>query len=308
MGPLFGTYLYQSLERMTFLLTGLSFALFTIVLMVQYTKDQTDRSSSRSKQPVRLADCVRMIRRDDALFYYVLGGILFFSIYAQLEASLPIYLSKSLGSQQLFPVLLTLNASIVICFQSFVSKWAENKSPLSCIVLSSFLFFFGYASFAFRLQPCFYIGIILLTFGEILVFPIINKLIDQLADDRFRGTYYGAGNLAQVGLFLGPLAGGWIQEYMNGADMWWIIAVASLYMIWFYAMGYRKYMKRYEVGVMDIIYRMLRDLKLLPLLKGTFKAIPFVSFLLALLIWLFHEYQISQYLIESGTPIIRSSF
>jgi hypothetical protein len=115
-------------------------------------------------------------------------------------------------------------------------------------------------------------------------------MIDQLSNDRFRGAYYGAANLAQIGLSWGPLVGSWLYNQVGAPVMWWIIALIALHIIWFYAIGYRKYMKKQGIGVMLIIYKVLNDLNLTPIIKFSFKIIPLISILTGLLFWATQHY------------------
>lgn len=243
---------------------------------------------------VNLPDCFRVIGRDTALGYYILGCMLFYAVYSQMETSLPIYLSKEFSNgSTTFSILLTINAMIVILFQNFISNWSENKNPLSGIILGCIVFSAGYVTFSIGgYSSIFITGVVFVTLGEMLIFPLTNQMIDQLTDRRFRGTYYGAANLAQAGLFLGPLFGGWLLKHVGASEMWWIIAFMGLHIIWFYSLGYRKYTKNQGVAIAEIVYQVLLDLRLTTLIKFLFKIIPLVSILAVLTFLAFRYYDL----------------
>ncbi|MCY8225550.1 hypothetical protein [Bacillus haynesii] len=52
------------------------------------------------------------------------------------------------------------------------------------------------------------LSMFVLTIGEILCFPSMNVLLDELAPDHMKGAYYGMQNLYNIGEFLGPWLGG----------------------------------------------------------------------------------------------------
>lgn len=284
-GPLLGTYLYEWVGIYTFFFTGIAFALYTLLLIVTLRNYQQQTRWSRPKESTRFSSFVRVLARDRSLGYYIMGSLLFYIVYSQMETNLPIYLYSLLSNgENVYPLLIAINALMVILLQGLVASWAENKNPLSSVILGCFIFALGYASFAIGKHASFFIiGIVLFTFGEMLIFPITNKMIDQLADDRYRGAYYGIGNLAQAGLFLGPMIGGWMFKQVGAPLTWWVIVIISLHIIWFYAMGYRRYRQKSGVGIAQIVYRVLYDLRLASLIKFSYKMIPLISFLLGIL-------------------------
>ncbi|SEM67576.1 MDR family MFS transporter [Lihuaxuella thermophila] len=293
-GPLLGAYLFYWIGILSFLFTGIVLAVYTYLLIRKLAKYRREIKQTGAAAQVNLPDCFRVIGRDRALGYYILGCLLFYAIYSHLETTLPIFLSKELSNgSTLFSLLLTVNALIVILFQSMVSNWLENKNPLSGIILGCMIFSLGYVTFAMGESPAIFVtGIIFVTLGEMVIFPLTNQMIDQLTDQRFRGTYYGAVNLAQAGLFLGPLFGGWMLKHVGASELWWITAFIGLHIIWFYSLGYRKYTKNHGVAIVEIVYRVLLDLRLTTLIKFVFKITPLVSILAILTFLAFRYYDV----------------
>ena len=291
-GPLLGTFLFQSIGPYTFVLTGLLYALYSLMQIGFLLKYKEKIRHSRDEGKVQLSECLHLMRKDQTLGYYIIGSMIFYGIYAQLETSLPMFLTNEIvNGERIYSFLLMINAAIVILFQPFITNWAEQRNPLSSILLGVLLFSAGYASLSLGDRELIFIsGTILFTFGEIFIFPVSSQMIDQLSNDRFRGAYYGAANLAQIGLSWGPLVGSWLYNQVGAPVMWWIIALIALHIIWFYAVGYRKYMKKQGIGVMLIIYKVLNDLKLTPILKFSFKIIPIISILTGLLFWATQQY------------------
>jgi len=293
-GPLLGTYLYQWVGIYTFLFTGIAFTFYTYLMIMKLRNYKPKAKWARPKESTRFFDCIRVIGRDQSLAYYIMGSLLFYIVYSQMETNLPIYLYSTLSNgENVYPLLIAINAMMVILLQGMVSGWAENKNPLSSVILGCIVFSLGYAAFAIAKQTSFFIiGIVLFTFGEMLIFPITSMMIDQLADDRYRGAYYGTGNLAQAGLFLGPLFGGWLLKHLGAPITWWIIVIVSLHIVWFYAIGYRRYRQKSGVGIAQIVYRVLYDLRLASLIKFSFKVFPLISLLIGMIFIASHYFGI----------------
>ncbi|SEN71904.1 MDR family MFS transporter [Lihuaxuella thermophila] len=290
LGPLLGAVLFPVAGIQTFFYTGIAFLAYTVILILQFIRYDKQIQMCQPKGKVRLRDCVSVILKDRALAYFVSGGILFFAVYAQIESNLPLHLSKELESgKTLFPFLLAMNAVLVILLQGFAANWAQKKNILSSLLLGSLLFSAGFSAFAVGGNELSYVlGIILLTLGEILVFPVSNRFIDQLADERLRGTYYGAFNFSQIGLFIGPILGGWLLKITSGEMMWWIMTIISLHIIWFFAVGYRKYAERLGIGILQIIQRIFYDLHLAPVIRFTLKMIPVASLTCGFVFGIYH--------------------
>jgi MFS family permease len=67
-------------------------------------------------------------------------------------------------------------------------------------------------------------SMIVLTIGEILVFPAGSVLLDQLAPEGMRGTYFGASGFRSLGHFIGPWFGGWLLQGWGGQVLFVTIA------------------------------------------------------------------------------------
>lgn len=287
-GPVIGSYLYYLVSTQVFLYTGAVYAVYLFFLFRISSKYRRD-TGRRDGERIRFSQCLGVIRRDQALGCFVLAGILFFTVYAQIDSSLPIFLAQ-LEKSQLYPALLAINAGIVVLFQYFVSRWTEKKSILTSLLVGCCFVILGFFSFAAGEEhSAFITGIILITFGEILIFPVSSLFIDRLADDRMRGIYYGANQFSQMGLFLGPLVGGWLLDAVGGRNLWWLMVLATLYIIWFYALGYRKYAQKKGYNIVDVIRRVLLDLHMVSLLKSAIKFVPVLS-LIALSILLSYRF------------------
>ncbi|MBH8590904.1 endolytic transglycosylase MltG [Paenactinomyces guangxiensis] len=290
LGPLLGTVLYPLLGIKTFFFTGVAFFIYSLVLVGQFSRYSHQIKAAEPEAKVSVLECVNVLRKDTSLTYCVLGGALFFAIFAQLEASLPLHLSDDLeNGATLYPFLLALNALMVILLQGIVSSWAEHKNVLSSLIIGCLLFALGYMAFSLGGNSSSYIlGIIVLTIGEMIIFPVSNQFIDNLADERLRGTYYGAYNFSQIGLFLGPVFGGWLLKGMGGTVMWWIMAALSLHMIWFFAIGYRRYAKKNGIGILQIVQQIFTDLHLTRLVKFSIKMIPLISLITGVSLYFYY--------------------
>ncbi|EHS58692.1 MFS transporter, partial [Paenibacillus sp. Aloe-11] len=58
----------------------------------------------------------------------------------------------------------------------------------------------------------FILDMVLFTIGEVLLFTMLDVLIDQIADAQYKGTYFGTIGFNNLGSVLAPLFGGWLLD------------------------------------------------------------------------------------------------
>lgn len=86
----------------------------------------------------------------------------------------------------------------------------------------------------------FIISMVLLTIGEIFLFPSTSVFIDQIAKEELRGTYFGAAQFRSIGNSVGPVMGGWILNQWNGHWLFWMMAFIVTVSIYFFLAGSRR--------------------------------------------------------------------
>ena len=102
------------------------------------------------------------------------------------------------------------------------------------------LFSLGYLGFALSHGwVTFIISMLIITLGEIFIFPMGGVIIDRLAPDELRGTYFGANGFRSIGFFVGPWFGGLILESFSGSTLFFITTVIVACSIFMYTIGYR---------------------------------------------------------------------
>ncbi|WP_246258618.1 MDR family MFS transporter [Kroppenstedtia pulmonis] len=242
-GPLVGAYLAIVSAGLTFLITGAVYLLYGMVLLVMMKRLGREIGSTPPKERVRLMDALQVVRKDTALGFFILAGILEHIGYSQVESSLPLHLKELFGGENvLYPFLLALNAGTVILFQIVITRWSEKRSILSNMILGSLMFALGLICWGIGGHWGWFVtGMIILTIGEILIFPTSSLFIDRLAPEGMRGTYFGASGFRSIGFFIGPFLGGWLLDVIGGSSLYFLLAGVVACSIVFYWLGQRSY-------------------------------------------------------------------
>ncbi|RTE10066.1 MDR family MFS transporter [Paenibacillus whitsoniae] len=244
-GPLLGAFFATMNGALPFLLTGITYFVYAVTLYMLLIKFGIKQIEGEKKATVTFRSAWGVIRKDVTFRYYIIGGIIGAIGYSQVMVTLSQYLERDFANGvQTFAVLMSVNAIAVIALQIPLGRWAEKYSPLTAVVVGNMMFALGDVGFAFS-HSLIWLGLsmVVFTFGEILNYPAGNMLIDQLAPEHMRGTYYGAQTLNNLGHFLGPWLGGFLLVAYGGKSLFLIMTILTLSGSFFYYLGTKRQRK-----------------------------------------------------------------
>lgn len=240
-GPLLGAYFASFGAWLPFLITAFIYLIYTLVLFALLHKFGISRIEGEQRSGVTLRSAWRVVAGDRVFRYYVAGGIVAAIGYSQMTVTLPQYVEQSTANGTvLFAWLMSLNAVTVVLLQVPLSRWAEKREPLTAIIAGAVMFALGDIGYALSASAIgFMLAMFLFTIGEIFNYPAANVLIDRLAPEGMRGTYFGAQTLSGAGHFTGPLIGGYLLGQWGGGPLFMTMAAITLAGLIFYWKGYR---------------------------------------------------------------------
>ncbi|WP_127510430.1 MDR family MFS transporter [Paenibacillus humicus] len=241
-GPLLGVYLGVGSGPLPFLVTGLIYLLYGLVLFAMMNAFGIKDIEGAKKERATIGSAWHAVRRDRVLQLYIAGAVLVGIGYSQHAVTLSQHLQGNFEQgAQIFGWLLTSNAMTVILLQLPLSKLAEKFSTIASIHAGNALFAVGLVGFGLSPNvPLLFVSMILFTIGEILNYPAASMLVDRLAPEHLRGAYFGAQTFGNFGAFLGPLLGGWLIDTTTGAAAFSLIAAILLCSSFFYGSGGRQ--------------------------------------------------------------------
>lgn len=244
-GPLLGAYLAVVSAKSAFMVTGIMYFIYLLIFAGMMKKYNVGNPVSKGAANVTIASSLRIIGKDKALLYLVLGSIIINFGYSQIESNVPQYLESSLANGVfVYSVMLSINAVMVVILQMPLSHFAERFKTMQVMMAGAVFLSIGMLTFGF--VSGWYTGILAILFvtiGEILIFPSSSYLVDQLATDELRGTYFGAAQFRKLGHFIGPIVGGFLLKEAGGIVLFPVIAIAVLGSILFFVQGNKVFMK-----------------------------------------------------------------
>ncbi|GAM16118.1 MDR family MFS transporter [Mesobacillus selenatarsenatis] len=244
-GPLLGAYLAVVSAKSAFMVTGIMYFIYLLILALMMKKYNLGNPASENASKVTIANSLKIIGKDKALRYLILGTIIINFGYSQMESNVPQYLESTIANGVfVYSVMLSINAVMVVLLQMPISHYAERFKTMQVMMAGAVFLSVGMLSFGF--VTGWYTGIlaiVFITIGEILIFPSSSYLVDQLATDELRGTYFGAAQFRRIGHFLGPIAGGYILSEAGGTVLFSFIALVVLGSILFFIQGNKIFIK-----------------------------------------------------------------
>ncbi len=166
---------------------------------------------------LNISSILSTVKGDSSLKYLILGGSVFLLGYCQIETTLAMTLQMLFDNGlQVYSTLHLINSIMIVFAQApvqfMVRSWPTRWILCSGSILAACgLVGFGLASTFSGMVA----SMVLLTLGEILVFPNMMIALDRLAPPGLKGSYFGASSLCQSGYIFGPLLGGFIYEKFN---------------------------------------------------------------------------------------------
>ncbi|MBW5445500.1 MFS transporter [Cohnella sp. CFH 77786] len=245
-GPLLGAWLGMGEGAVPFVVTGFIYLLYGIVLYVLLLSFGIKQIEGPPKEKITLSSAWQVVRRDTCLKMFLLGAIFVGVGYCQMTVTLSQVVEANFeGGVRLFAALISVNAVTVILLQIPISRWAEKRSPLLAIHVGNVLFAAGLLGFGFS-KDWFGLAVamVVFTLGEILNYPAGSVLLDRLAPEGMRGTYFGAQTFGNLGQFIGPWVGGYLLGAYNGTVMFTVMALVVLGASVFYGAGTREFAAR----------------------------------------------------------------
>ena len=175
------------------------------------------------------------VTKDAVFMAFMLASILMVMVYTQMNSTLSVFLRDVHGvSASGFGYILSLNAGMVVLFQFWVTRKIGKKPPMLVMAVGTGFYLVGFLMYGFVSQyVLFLLAMVIITIGEMLVVPVSNSVVANLAPAAMRGRYMAVSGFSYIIPFaIGPLAAGYIMDQYDPNWVWYgcgiLAAVAVL--------------------------------------------------------------------------------
>jgi MFS family permease len=149
--------------------------------------------------------------------------------------TLPIAAATDLGvSTDTWGLLFSLNGLLIVIFQLRVATAAERRSKPLMMAVGALFYGAGYAIVALTTAATaaaiagLAAVIVVVTIGEMLLYPLEASFVSDLAPVAVRGRYQGIAYAAgSLGTALAPPITGWVLDQAPGPALWLLTSAAA---------------------------------------------------------------------------------
>ncbi|GGU94961.1 MFS transporter [Actinomadura cremea] len=151
----------------------------------------------------------RQVAADRRFMLVVLGLFLTAVTYIQGSAALPLFVTGSGHSEQMYAMLLTVNGAIVIVFEVLLSKWTQRLPIGLPMTIGMAVLGIGHLIYTGPTPVAILVlATVVWTFGEVIAAPSMMAYPGLVAPPALRARYIAAATVPQqAGYALGPIIG-----------------------------------------------------------------------------------------------------
>ncbi len=168
----------------------------------------------------------------DRLFVFFTSALTLTTIGSSMVfVLLSVYAKEQFGiPESQYGFLMAANAGLVVLFQVWVTGIAKRFSIYRVLTLGALLYALGVGINAFGSNFWgFFIAIVVMTCGEMLLIPTATTLVANLAPADMRGRYMSVYNLTWgIATGIGPLIGGFLNDQIAPVAIWYGGALIGL--------------------------------------------------------------------------------
>ncbi|MDZ5472594.1 MFS transporter [Bacillus sp. 31A1R] len=226
LGGLVASYSFQ----LIFLANALMYIIFLLIAVFGYRTIQARPAKQTSF--IQEKGIVKDHTKLYALLILCLGYLLCWVGYVQWQSTIAAYTQQINISLTQYSILWTINGAIIVLGQPFMNVIVKAfKSLKSQIIVGMVIFIGSFIVAASAKQfAAFITAMVILTIGEMLIWPAVPTIADQLAPKGREGFYQGIVNsTATGGRMIGPLLGGFLVD-IYGMSMLFLVLI-SLFVI-----------------------------------------------------------------------------
>ncbi|ATP39876.1 MFS transporter [Solibacillus sp. R5-41] len=228
LGPLLGVWVSSmSSASVPFMITGIMYGIYGVFLFIVLNRYEMKQQKLAAGH--RIGAIIGAVRKDQKLLYFIAGGILITFGYAQFDSTLPQLIDMKVeDGVKLFSYVIVANSITVLALQLPLTIMIEKMSIYKSLKIGVMIFSVGLLLLGFSDNAWMFIGsMVIFSIGEIFCFPMMNAVIEEIAPIDQKGIYLGAGQLKNLGGFIGPVVGGW----MLVVTVDWMYVVISFVML-----------------------------------------------------------------------------
>lgn len=246
-GASFGGFIASISFDYIFIANSALFAVFFLIALFGFRNINAEEASQASI--LNQKPDVKDSNKFKALVILCIGYLLCWVGYVQWTSTISSHTQSLNIPLHQYSFLWTVNGVIIVCAQPFLSKFVKHfaKTLKQQMIIGFILFIVSFVIVSYAEQYTgFLVAMVILTIGEMFVWPAVPTIANDLAPKGRQGFYQGFVNsTATGGRMIGPLLGGVIADFYH-INLLFMIIISLLFIGIFTTFMYDKKLK--EIG------------------------------------------------------------
>lgn len=221
-GPIIGLQLGSAKSTFPFMIAGIVYIAYGLVLFLQFSVHRASLPVHGEARTPKLLEALSTTGRDKVFLPVLLGTIFCVLGYGHFSSTLAQYLAMNphfSNGGKIFSYMLSLNAVTVLVVQYPLVRIFSRLQPVVPLILGNIcvalsLLLFGLPGGV----PLLMFSVVLFTVGEVLLFTMMDMLIDRIAKPEWKGTYFGTIGFNNLGNVMAPILGGLLLDQFGAGN------------------------------------------------------------------------------------------
>jgi len=232
-GPLLGGFIATQSYMLLFISDAVSSIITAVIVYAVIPETKPQKKDDKPEVTVmKTLIGYKEVLKDWVFVLFLAVSAITVLVYMQMNSTLSVFLRDVHGfSAQSFGLLLSMNAAMVVLFQFWITRKISKYAPMKMMAFGSIFLMIGFGMYGFISEPyMFFIAMVIITVGEMIVYPIGQSTAASFAPEDKRGQYMAvyAFQWAIPNLF-GVLAAGLIMEYIGPNWVWYLAGILSIF-------------------------------------------------------------------------------
>ncbi len=229
-GPTIGGLLASQSYLLLFVLDAVASLTTAAVVYRLIPETKPQAPAGRPQSLLETLAGYRLALSDKPYMAFLIVSILMLVVYQQLYSTLSVFLRDVHGvSTQGYGALMSLNAVLVVLIQFWVTRKIKPYAPMLMLAVGTAFFMVGFTMYGLvSAYALFAVAMLLITLGEMIVVPVTQAVVANMAPETMRGRYMAVSNLSwAIPQAVGPWAAGLIMDNYNPNWVWYAGGILS---------------------------------------------------------------------------------
>jgi MFS family permease len=231
-GPILGGFLATQSYLFLFIADAVGSLITAMIVyfVIPETKPQV-KDNKPEESVIKTIVGYKEVLKDRVYILFLSVSAITVLVYMQLNSTLSVFLNKFHGFPiESFGFLLSLNALMVVIFQFWITKKISKYDPMKMMIVGTLFYMIGFGMYGFISAPfLFYIAMVILTIGEMIVIPVSLGAAASFAPEDKRGRYMAVfGFHWSIPNLFGVLAAGLVMDHLGPNWVWYLAGILCM--------------------------------------------------------------------------------